>query len=124
MQRILNANYSDRLKVSAAELLFGRMLNLDSGSFIPKEERPLTTSPELISVYMQKLLAMQENLLKIAVDNSLLVDSLHMASKSSTTFEFDINLFVLVHYHSGNPPTRLHTIRGGPFRALKVQDFT
>ena len=33
VQRILNANYSDRLKVSSAQLLFGNVINLDRGIF-------------------------------------------------------------------------------------------
>ena len=124
VQRILNANHSDRLKVSASELLFGKMLDLDSGLFIPREERIPLSPSETISAYMQKLLAMQDSILKIAKENSLLVDSSHMASKPSSPFEFDIGSFVLVHYHSGSPPTRLHTILKGPLRVLKVQDST
>ena len=124
VQRILNANYSDRLKVSAAELLFGKMLDLDSGLFMPREERSHSTSLAPISSYMQKLLDTQDSLLKIAVENSLLIDSLHLTSKATPPFEFEIDSFVLVHYHSGNPPTRLHTIWKGPLRVLKVQDST
>ena len=124
MQRILNANYSDRLKVSAAELLFGKMLDLDSGLFMPREERSHSTSLVPILSYMQKLLDTQDSLLKIAVENSLLIDSLHLTSKATPPFEFEIDSFVLVHYHSGNPPTRLHTIWKGPLRVLKVQDST
>ena len=44
VHRILNANYSDRIKVSAAELLFGKLLDLDSEFFVPEEER-LPASP-------------------------------------------------------------------------------
>ena len=39
VQRILNSNHSDRLKISASQMLFGNMLNLDKGIFIPKSER-------------------------------------------------------------------------------------
>jgi transposase InsO family protein len=124
VQRILNANYSDRLKVSAAELLFGKMLDLDSGLFVPREERIPSSPDETISSYMEKLLAMQDSILTIARDNSLLVDSLHMASKSTTQYEFEIGSHVLVRYQSGTPPTRLHTIWKGPLRVLRVQDST
>ena len=36
VQRILNSNHSDRLKISASQMLFGNMLNLDKGIFIPR----------------------------------------------------------------------------------------
>ena len=54
----------------------------------------------------------------------MLFRSLHMSSKTTAPFEFDIDSYVLVHYHSGAPPTRLHTIWKGPLRVLKVQDST
>ena len=41
VQRILNSNHSDRLKISAAQMLFGNMLNLDRGIFLPLGERPV-----------------------------------------------------------------------------------
>ena len=34
VQRILNSNHSDRLKISASQLLFGNVLNLDRGIFL------------------------------------------------------------------------------------------
>jgi hypothetical protein len=40
VQRILNSNYSDRLKISTSQLLFGNIVNLDRGNFLPVDERP------------------------------------------------------------------------------------
>jgi hypothetical protein len=40
VQRILNSNYSDRVKISADQLLFGNIVNLDRGIFLPLDERP------------------------------------------------------------------------------------
>ena len=37
VQRILNSNHSNRLKISAAQMLFGNMLNSDRGIFLPLE---------------------------------------------------------------------------------------
>jgi hypothetical protein len=45
VQRILNANYSDRLKISSSQLLFGNMLKLDRGIFLPKEEQTSPVKP-------------------------------------------------------------------------------
>ena len=39
VQRILNSNHSDRLKISASQMLFGNMLNLDKGIFTSISER-------------------------------------------------------------------------------------
>ena len=44
MQRNLNSNHCDTLKISASQMLFGNMLNLDKGIFIPKSERSLQSS--------------------------------------------------------------------------------
>ena len=38
VQRILNANYSDRLKISSSQMLFGNMLDLDRGIFLEHPE--------------------------------------------------------------------------------------
>ena len=40
VQRILNSNYSDRLKISAADLLFGKVIKLDRGLFEPLQKTP------------------------------------------------------------------------------------
>ena len=57
VQRILNSNHSDRLKISAAQMLFGNMLNLDRGIFLPLEERPVSIRP--LPLYASEMLAMQ-----------------------------------------------------------------
>ena len=55
VQRILNFNHSDRLKISASQMLFGDELNLDKGIFIQKSERSSVSKP--LSQYMSDLLA-------------------------------------------------------------------
>ena len=45
VQRILNSYHNDRLKFSAPQMLFGNMLNLDKGIFLPLEERPVSIRP-------------------------------------------------------------------------------
>ena len=53
VQRILNSNHSDRSKISASQMLFGNMLNLDKGIFIPQSER--SSALKLFSQYMSEL---------------------------------------------------------------------
>ena len=68
MQKTLNSNHSDRLKIlnsnhsDRLQMLFGNMLNLDRGIFLPLEERPVSIRP--LSLYASEMLAMQKNLLK------------------------------------------------------------
>ena len=45
VQRILNSNLSGRLKILASQMLFGNMLNLGKGIFIPKSEHSLASKP-------------------------------------------------------------------------------
>ena len=52
VQRISNSNQSDRLKISASQMLFDKMPNLDAGIFTPKSERP---SSSALSYYMSNL---------------------------------------------------------------------
>ena len=117
VQRILNSNHSDRLKISAADLLFGKVLSLDRGIFLPKTEHPTTS--KTLSIHASKMLKMQDNLLKASAKELLRTDLLHQASKDTFEHkEFLPNSYVLVHHRSGAPPTRLHTFWRGPMRVI------
>lgn len=116
VQRILNSNYSDRLKISAAQLLFGNVINLDRGIFLPIEERQESSKP--LSQHMSNMLAIQNNLLKAAAKELLRTDLLHMTKQTFPYTEFEPNSYVLVHYRSGAPPSRLHTFWRGPMKVI------
>ena len=117
VQRILNSNYSDRLKISSSQLLFGNMLNLDRGLFLPVSER---SNKQPLSKYMSDLLSIQDNLLKISAKELLRTDQLHLTSKEQKEHtEYLPNSYVLVHYRTSLPPTRLHTFWQGPMRVIK-----
>ena len=60
VQRILNSNHSDRLKISASRLLFGNVLKLDRGIFLPPAERNITDDNPL-SKRMSNLFKTQKN---------------------------------------------------------------
>jgi hypothetical protein len=117
VQRILNSNHSDRLKISAADLLFGKVLSLDRGIFLPQTERlPLSKS---LSTHASKMLKMQNNLLIASAKELLRTDLLHQASKDTFKHkEYLKDSYVLVHHRSGSPPTRLHTFWRGPMRVI------
>ena len=69
---------------------------------------------------MSDLLAIQDNLLKASAEELLRTDLLHMTTKEENMHkEYLPNSYVLVHYRTGLPPTRLHTNWKGPMRVIK-----
>ena len=60
-------------------MLFGNMLNLDKGIFIPQSERSSASKP--LSQYTSDLLAIQDNLLKASAEELLGTDLLYMTTK-------------------------------------------
>ena len=76
MQRILNSNHSDRLKISASQLLFGNILKLDREIFLPPSER-LVTNDKPLSPRMSNLLQIQDSLLKASAKELFRTDLLH-----------------------------------------------
>ena len=64
-------------------MLFGNMLNLDRGIFLPLEERPVSIRP--LSLYASEMLTMQRNLLEKSAAELLRTDLLHMSTKEFTT---------------------------------------
>ena len=125
MQRILNSNHSDRLKISTFQMLFGNILNLDKGIFIPQSECSSASKP--LSQYMSDLLAIQDNLLKASAEELLRTDLLHMTTKEQNIHnEFLPDSYVLLHYHTGLPPTRLHELEGSyeSYQRIKFPLYT
>ena len=72
-QRILNSHHSDRLKISESQLLFGNILKLDRGIFLPLSER-LATNEKPLSTRMSNLLKIQDSLLKASAKELLRTD--------------------------------------------------
>ena len=69
-------------------MLFGNMLNLDRGTFIPKSERSSASKP--LSQYMSDLLAIQDNLLKAFAEEILRTD---LQPKNKTFIIYRIPMF-------------------------------
>ena len=69
---------------------------------------------------MSDLLAIQDNLLKTSAEKLLRNDLLHMTTKEQSIHkEYLPDSYVLVHYRTGLPPTRLYTNWKGPMRVIK-----
>ena len=116
VQRIMNATFSDRTKLSSSQLLFGNALNLDRGIFTPPSEVSREIQP--LSDYMIKLLRIQDEVMKIARDNIIFTDSMHLGTYPALRTDYAPDSFVLVKYREGAPPTRLHTVLKGPLRVI------
>ena len=109
MQRIINSNHSDRLKISASQLLLGNVLKLDRGIFLPPAERNVTDDKPL-SKRISNLIKTQDSLLKASAEEVLRTDLLHQSqSQIFQHVEYPKDSYVLVHYRDGSPPSRLHT---------------
>ena len=121
-QRILNSNHSDRLKISASQLLFGNVLKLDRGIFLPPAERNVTDDKPF-SKRMSNLLKTQDSLLKASAKELLRTDLLHHSqSQISQHVEYPKDSYVLVHYRDGSPPSRLHTHWRGPLKVVSGEN--
>jgi transposase InsO family protein len=122
VQRILNSNYSDRLKISAADMLFGKIVKLDRGIFEPLQNNPLQDDVRL-STHMSKLLSVQDNLIKASAKELLRTDLLHQTAAQTLNYTEHLpDSYVLVHYRTGAPPTRLHTHWRGPMKVKSGSD--
>ena len=73
VQRIINSNYSDRLRISASQMLFGNMLNLGRGIFV---NIPDSKSAMPLSKHLDSLLSIQENLLQASAKELLQTDEI------------------------------------------------
>jgi transposase InsO family protein len=122
VQRILNSNHSDRLKISSSQLLFGNVLKLDRGIFLPPAERNVTDDKPL-SKRMSNLLKTQDSLLKASAKELLRTDLLHQSqSQIFQHVEYPKDSYVLVHYRDGTPPSRLHTYWRGPLKVVSGEN--
>ena len=72
-----------------------------------------------LSNYMSELVSIQDNLLKTSAKELLRTDLLHMTmSEQNKHTEYEPDSYVLVHYRTDSPPTRLHTHWRGPLRVV------
>ena len=66
------------------------------------------------------MIQMQDGFLKASAKELLRTDLLHQTqSQMSQHTEYPINSYVLVHYRTGSPPSRLHTDWRRPLRVVK-----
>jgi hypothetical protein len=115
VQRIMNSSHSQRTKISPADLMFGKQLQLDRGILLPFQEDKEDTTP--LPQRVATMLTLQARLVTISQDLLKASDAKHLAKTSPTLTEFDIGTHVLLAYEDG-PPTRLLTRWRGPMKIL------
>jgi hypothetical protein len=102
VQRLLNSNHSDRLKISASELLFDNVLKLDRGIFFPPSGR-LAIESKALSKHMSDFLKVQDSLIKASAKELLRTDLLHQTQSQIAqhveypTFSYIIAMDHLLH---------------------------
>jgi len=100
--------------------MFGQSITLDEGVLTPFETIDGTIT---ISDWSADMLAIQQKLLTIAAAQLYDHHSAHTSDQPSTVTEFATDSYVLVSYPSTGinvrgTPTKLHTIKKGPFRVI------
>ena len=113
VQRILNSNYSDRTKISPADMLFGRAVDLDRGIFTSFEEITLS-SPIPLSSTTSKMLKIQSDLMSIHRNILKEGDDIRLQNEDTEFTEYANDSYVLLEPVTG-PKDRLHTRRTGPY---------
>jgi Chromo (CHRromatin Organisation MOdifier) domain len=103
-------------------MLFGKIVKLDRGIFEPLQNHPILHDVPL-STHMSKLLSVQDNLIKASVKELLRTDLLHQSAAQPLSYTEHLpDSYVLVHYRTGAPPTRLHTHWRGPMKVVSGSD--
>jgi hypothetical protein len=116
----MNASVHSSVGTSPANLMFGQSITLDEGILTPFETIDGTIT---ISDWSADMLAIQQKLLTIAAAQLYDHHSAHTSDQPSTVTEFATDSYVLVSYPSTGinvrgTPTKLHTIKKGPFRVI------
>ncbi len=109
----------DTIRVSPAELLYGKAINLYTGLLSPFPPEFLVKGQEeavsgRLSDHIAKLFAMQTLLIEVARDKQLGTDSFHMMGSSRAGEEFPVNSYVLYKPHDGSR-TKKQMPKAGPY---------
>jgi len=106
-------NGSENFKISPADMLFGRAVDLDRGIFTSFEEQTLS-SPVPLSSTTSKMLKIQSDLMRIHRKILIEGDELRLQDNDTEFTEFSNGSYVLLEPVTG-PKDRLHTRRTGPY---------
>jgi transposase InsO family protein len=113
VHRILNSTYSERTKISPADMLFGRAVDLDRGIYASFEETTLS-SPVPLSTTTSKMLKLQSDLMRIHRQILTDTDKSRLENTDDEFTEFTNGTYVLLEPVTG-PKGRLHTRRTEPY---------
>jgi hypothetical protein len=120
VQSIINSEVHGTIKVSPAQIVFGNMIDLDRGIFLPHK---VSNHKQMrYSQYMSTMLQAQEDIIRVAYENQVKTDLHHMAMHTSLRTEFPINSYVIARYETSQhkPPSKLHLLQKGPFQVVNI----
>ena len=123
VQRIFNTTINDRTKISPAQILYGKAINMDEGILIPRGEVNLI--PGNITISCTNMIKIQSDLLRIAARLLKQSDDEHNEKQNSDITHFEVGSYVLVTQRT-QPETRMHTLWRGPLHVLsnKIGEYT
>ena len=118
VERIINSEVHGVVKVSPAQIVFGNMIDLDRGVFMPHKVNDHKQMK--YSEYTSNLLQAQADVIKLAYESQVKSDLHHMAMHTAMTTEFPINSYVLAQYENleHRPPSKFHLQNQGPFQVI------
>jgi hypothetical protein len=122
VQRIMMAEPNEVTGISPAQLLFGNMINLDRGIFLPYLDTSTENREVALSDWADSMLHAQNVLLEIATQRQQQKDLRHMKQQPVTVTKFNIGSYVLVipdkHAGFGKPVGKLTPRLFGPFLVI------
>jgi Chromo (CHRromatin Organisation MOdifier) domain len=104
--------------IAPAQLLFGNVIDLDEGIFLPRTERPQSASLTDASAAMIKT---QDELCRRAAELRRQADNDRLASHDKVITIFETGTYVLIQ-NVDQPQMRFHTKWSGPFQVLEHQN--
>jgi ribosomal protein L21E len=119
---ILNVSENENIGVSASQILFGNMIDLNRGIFLPQDER----SVQSYSKWLSDRLEAQNDIISKAQTLQKEQNDKHMSTISNKLTIFNIGDMVLVDYPPDQlkpgPPSKLMTNRLGPMEIVGKTD--
>jgi hypothetical protein len=124
VQRIMMTEPNDVIGVSPAQLLFGNLIQLDRGIFLPNLPREGVEAEIALSDWADKMFKAQRVLLDTAQRLQQQKDARHMEATKGVITSFDVGSYVLISYNpqkmNAKPSTKLHPRLKGPYLVANV----
>ena len=127
VKRIINASYESSINTTPATLLFGNVINLDRGIFLPFSNNANNANKRL-SAWTADMLHLQQAVISAAERHQRDKDQSHLIAADPKRTEFPNNSFVLISYpisrHASGSTNKLKTHKKGPMKVISHEGNT